>query len=187
MQTAFQGDGSHRQAIVLQGPAGIGKTQLAVSFIKQRSNLHSAFFWINSRTQDTVERSFLIVAKRIHDHHPSRGLKAALDAADIDQVIEAVKQWLSAKNNTRWMLIFDDFDDPGVPDVGNSQVFDVRSYFPDTYQGFILITTRSSLVNIGQVIQVSKLTNTSESVAILANMSQRAVSDTGIYRTFHIK
>lgn len=183
MQTAFQGNGSHRRAITLHGLGGIGKTQLAVSFIKKRRDFHSAIFWLNSRSQDTLKRSFLGVAERIKLHHPSARLKAALEAANVDQVVEAVKHWLSAKNNIRWMLVFDNFDTPGAPDGVDSRVHDVRPYFPDSDQGFILITTRSKLVQIGKPISVPKLQDARESVAILEIASQRRISATGIHRS----
>ena len=34
---------------------------------------------------------------------------------DPDDVIDTVKAWLSLLNNTRWLLVFDNYDNPKLP------------------------------------------------------------------------
>jgi AAA+ ATPase superfamily predicted ATPase len=168
----LRGDGSHREIIVLWGLGGMGKTQLAVRFTKQLRDTYSAIFWLNAKNEEMVKQSFVKMAKRLYHNYPLSTLwKTAAEAKDVNKIVEAIKRWLSAKNNTRWLLVFDSFDNP--------QAYDIRSYFPEAHQGFILITTRSSRLRIGKVIPIEKFREIKESIMILAHMSGRKISDRG--------
>lgn len=177
----FQGNGSHRKTVLLQGLGGIGKTQLAVTFIKQHRNIFSAVFWLNGQNEDALRQGFANMTKRLYKIYPSSTLlKTAAESKDSDQMVEAMKQWLSAKDNFQWMLVFDNIDNPKLPGINDPQAYDIRSYFPEVHQGFILITTRSSRLKVvGKVILVKKLQDIGESIAILANTSKRQISDQG--------
>lgn len=184
IKEAFQGDGSDRKTVLLQGLGGIGKTQLAVTFIKQQRKTFSAVFWLNGKNEDLLKQSFTDMAKRLYNRYPSSTmLRTATESKDPDQIVEAMKQWLSAEGNVRWMLIFDNVDNPKLPGIKDPQAYDIKSYFPEAYQGFILITTRSSRLRIGKVILVKKLQDLGESIAILAHMSERQISDQGEIRS----
>lgn len=184
IKEAFQGDGSDRKTVLLQGLGGIGKTQLAVTFIKQQRKTFSAVFWLNGKNEDLLKQSFTDMAKRLHNKYPSSiMLRTATESKDPDQIVEAMKQWLSAEGNVRWMLIFDNVDNPKLPGIKDPQAYDIKSYFPEAYQGFILITTRSSRLRMGKVIPVKKLQDLGESIAILAHMSERQISDQGEIRS----
>ena len=181
IKEAFQGNGSHRKTVILQGLGGIGKTQLAVAFAKQQRDQFSAVFWLNGQTEDTLKQSFIKIAKRLHNSHPSSTLlKRAAESKEPDQIIETVKQWLSAKGNIQWMLVFDNIDNPKISGIiQEPRAYDIKSYFPEAHQGFILITTRSSQLKIGKVMPVRKLQNIGESIAIVSHMSERQISDQG--------
>lgn len=182
MKTAFQGEGSQRKVVILHGLGGIGKTQLAITFVKEHRDTYSAIFWLNGKNEDTLRQSFAGIAKRLHTKYPSSALlKTAADEKDIDRIVTAVIQWLSIERNTQWMLVFDNIDNPKLPGIEDPQAYDIRSYFPETYQGSILITTRSSRLNIGKVVSVEKLHDIRESIAILASMSGRVISGEGMY------
>jgi len=182
IKDTFQGDGSQRTVVLLHGLGGIGKTQLAVTFVKEQKNTYSAIFWLNSKNEDTLKQSFAVVAKRLHDEYPSSALlRTAVKSQDIDQTVIVVKQWLSAKRNHRWMLVFDNIDNPKLPNTKDPQAYDIRSYFPGMHHGSILITTRSSGLRIGKVVSVQKLFDDRESIAILASTSRRVNLDQGIY------
>jgi DNA polymerase III delta prime subunit len=182
IETAFQGHGSQRKVVLLHGLGGIGKTQLAVTFVKEHRDTYSAIFWVNGKNEDTLKQSFAVIARRLHTEYPSSTLlKTAADEKDIDRIVTVVKQWLSTKENIRWMLVFDNVDNPKLPGIEDPQAYDIRSYFPETHQGSILITTRSSRLNIGKVVSVEKLRDIQESIDILASMSGRVISDQGMY------
>lgn len=182
IKQALQGNESCRKIVILQGLGGIGKTQLAVTFVKQQQASFSAIFWMNGKNEETLKQSFIDVAKHIYDECPSSTsalLKTATGSKNSDEVIEAVNKWLSAKDNTQWMVVFDNVDNPKVPGNTNPQAYDIKSYFPKADQGCILITTRTRRLKIGNVISMRKLQNAKESIEILANMSERQISDQG--------
>jgi Cdc6-like AAA superfamily ATPase len=183
IKTAFQGDGSQRKVVLLYGLGGIGKTQLAVTFVKEHRDTYSAIFWVNGKNEDTLKKSFADIARRLHTEYPSSILlKTAADEKDIDRVVAVVKQWLSTKGNIRWMLVFDNVDNPKLPGIEDPQAYDIRIYFPETHHGSILISTRSSRLNIGKVVSVEKLHDIRESITILASTSGRVISDQGAYK-----
>lgn len=182
IKEVFQGDGSQRTVVLLHGLGGIGKTQLAVTFVKEHKDTYSAIFWLNGKNEDTLKQSFAVIAKRLHNEYPSSALlRTAAESQDIDQTVAAIKQWLSAKGNHRWMLVIDNIDNPKLPGIEDPQAYDIRSYFPGTHHGSILITTRSSSLKIGKVVSVRKLLDIRESIAILTSTSGRVNLDRGIY------
>ena len=163
----LNGDGS-RRTIVLHGLGGIGKTQLTIMYAKRHKNSYSAIFWLNVKDEDSLKQSFIKVAKQILREHPSANIKG-----DLDEVINAVKAWLSLPNNTRWLMIYDNYDNPKLPGITNPAAVNINKFLPESYQGSIIITTRSSQVKIGHPIRVRKLENVSDSLEILSNVSRR--------------
>lgn len=181
IKTAFEDNmnESLRKTVLLHGLGGMGKTQLAVTFIKQQKNNFSAIFWLNGRNEDMLKQSFTDMAKRLYTQYPSSTLKAAAESKDSDRIVDAMRQWLSAKNNTRWLLVFDNVDNPKLPGLEDPQAYDIKSYFPEADQGSILITTRSSRLKIGKVISVKRIQSIRECIKILACTSGRQISDQG--------
>ncbi|SLM38232.1 nb-arc and tpr domain protein, partial [Lasallia pustulata] len=184
IKEAFQDDGSQRTVVLLHGLGGIGKTQLAVTFVKEHRDTYSAIFWLNGKNEDTLKQSFAVMANRLYKEYPSSALlRTAAEAKDVDQIVGIIRQWLSAKENHRWMLVFDNIDNPKLPGNEDPQAYDVRLYFPEAYQGSILITTRSSRLKIGKVVSVRKLVDIRESIAILTSTSGRVNLDRDTYAT----
>jgi hypothetical protein len=176
IHAALAGDGS-RHSVVLHGLGGIGKTQLAVEYAKRHKDSYSAIFWLNIRDETTVRQSFVTIAKRIARHHPSaRHLSATDLAGDMEDIVEAVKSWLSEADNSRWLAIYDNYDNPKVPGNNDTAAIDIQKFLPDAYQGSVIITTRSPQVKFGRSIPVWKFTNARESVDILSSMSRRDLS-----------
>ncbi len=176
LTSAFPGHGPLRQIVLLYGLGGIGKTQLAVTFIKNRSDLYSAIFWLKGHSEDRLRQSFTLIAKRVHDEYPSfLPIRKALETNDVDEIVGAVKKWLSLKRNSKWMLVIDNVDD--------QQAYDVGKYLPQAYHGSILLTSRSSqraqAIAAAITISVEKLIDTSDSIAILSHMSGRSISAQG--------
>jgi hypothetical protein len=180
IEEAHQGDGSRRKVVLLQGLGGIGKTQLAVSYLKQHADKYSATVWLDAKTEDTLKQSFTVTAKRLHRYHPtSELLRRATESKDINDTIADVKEWFSAEGNHRWLLVFDNVDNPKLPGVNDPEAYDIEPYFPETHQGSIIITTRSSRLEIGKVVSVPKL-STGESIEILSSTSGRGGLNTGL-------
>lgn len=86
-----------------------------------------------------------------------------------------MRRWLSEPENDQWLLIFDNYDDPGLPGMDSSTGYDVRAYFPHRAQGSILITTRSPQLLFAKQLPLKKLEDLEQSLAILAYRSGRKV------------
>lgn len=174
IEEAFQDHGSQRKVVLLCGLGGIGKTQLAVAFLKRHRDTYPAIFWFNGKNEDTLKQSFAGVAKRLYKEYPSSTLlRTAAEEKDANQIVTTVNQWLSMRGNDQWFLVFDNVDNPKLPGVSDPQAYDIKSYFPEAHQGSILITTRSSRLKIGKVVFVRTLVDIQESITILASMSGR--------------
>jgi AAA ATPase-like protein len=174
-----------RRIVVLHGLGGIGKTQLAVAYAKRHKDNCSAIFWLNIKDEDSLKQSFAKVAKQILREHPSASRLSSVDIKkNIDEVIDAVKAWLSLPNNTRWLMIYDNYDNPKLAGNTDPAAVDICKYLPESYQGSIIITTRSSEVKIGRRILIRKLEDVCYSVKILSNASGREGLEDGIVRAF---
>jgi NB-ARC domain-containing protein len=183
---------SSRRIVVLHGLGGIGKTQLTVAYAKRHRDNYSAVFWLNIKDEDSLKQSFAKVAKQIlREHkqilreHSSASQLSSVDIKEnIDEAIDAVKVWLSQPNNTRWLMIYDNYDNPKLTGNTDPAAVDICKYLPESYQGSILITTRSSEVKVGHRIQIKKLEDVRDSVKILSNVSRREGLEDGIVGAF---
>jgi hypothetical protein len=173
MHRTLRGNGS-RRTIVLHGLGGIGETQLTVAYAKRHRDNYSAIFWLNCKDRDSLKKSIAKAAKRIFRGHPSVSRLSSVDTKEnLDEVIDAVKEWLDLPNNTRWLMIYDNYDNPKLPGNMDPAAVDIRKFLPESYQGSVIITTRSSEVKIGHRILIRKLEDVRDSVKILSNASRR--------------
>ncbi|KAN0072347.1 HET domain containing protein [Elaphomyces granulatus] len=173
MHGALCGNGS-RRTVVLHGLGGIGKTQLTIAYAKQHKDNYSAVFWLNIKDEDSIKRSFSKAAKQILREHPSVSRLSSVDIKEnFNEVIDAVKAWLSLPNNTRWLMIYDNYDNPKLPRNMDPAAVDIRNYLPESYHGSVIIATRSSEVKIGHPIRIKKLEDMRDSVKILFTASRR--------------
>ncbi|KAN0077383.1 HET domain containing protein [Elaphomyces granulatus] len=170
----LHGDGS-RRTVVLHGLGGIGKTQLTVAYAKRHRDNYSAIFWLNSKDQDSLKGSFVKVAKRILREHPSVSRLSSVDIkGNLDEVIDAVKVWLDLPNNTRWLMIYDNYNNPKLPGNKDPSAVDIGEFLPESSQGSVIIITRSSQVGkIGHPVEIRKLEDVHDSLEILSNASGR--------------
>ena len=54
IKEAFQDHVSQRKVVLLCGLGGIGKTQLAVAFLKRHRDIYPAIFWFNGKNERSV-------------------------------------------------------------------------------------------------------------------------------------
>ena len=173
IQRLLRDDGS-RHTVVLHGLGGVGKTQLAIAYAKRHKDNYSAVFWLNIKDEDSLRQSFAKAAKQIMRAHPSATQLSSVDVKEnLDGVIDSVKEWLSLPNNTRWLMIYDNYDNPKLPGNTDPAAVNIRKFLPESNQGSVIITTRWSQVEIGHLIRIRKLENVLDSVEILSNTSRR--------------
>jgi hypothetical protein len=163
-----------RRTVVVHGLGGMGKTQLALAYAQRHRDKYSAVFWVNSKDIDTLKQSYVAAARRIYREHPLLvHLRAVAEGSDLDEAVEAVKQWLSHRQNNRWLIIYDNYDTPKLPGRDDIGSFDIRPFLAEAEHGAILITTRSSQLELGCHVAVKKLQNINHSLEILSHVSRR--------------
>jgi NB-ARC domain len=153
-----------RRVLILGGMGGIGKTQLAISYAKQRRDSYSSIFWLNATSEAALNSSLRIVANRIL-------LPATVGKLDDDQLRIEVLNWLSELENLRWLLILDNHDDPDG--------YKIQEYFPFVAHGSIIITTRLPDRLTGKKIKVRSMKKEEDSLRILATRSGREDIESG--------
>ena len=173
IRRTLSGDGS-RRTVVLHGLGGIGKTQLSIAYTKRHKDDYSAIFWLNINDIDSLKQSFAKVAKQILRVHPSASDLSNVDiSTKPDEVVDAVKAWLSQPNNTRWLLIYDNYDNPKIRGNTDPAAVNIRDFLPESYQGSVIVTTRVSRIGFGHPIHIRKLGDVRDSLEILSNTSKR--------------
>jgi hypothetical protein len=169
----LQYNGSRRTAVV-HGLGGMGKTQLALAYAQRHKDEYSAVFWVNSKDVDALKQGYATAARRIYREHPSLvHLKTVAKGGNLDDAVEAVKQWMSHPQNNRWLVIYDNYDTPKLPGHNEPGTFDIRPFLPEAHHGTVLITTRSSQLRLGPLITVKKLQSIEHSLEILSHASGR--------------
>jgi hypothetical protein len=173
IRRTLSSDGS-RRVVVLYGLGGIGKTQLAITYAKRYRDEYSAIFWLNIKDETSIQQSFAKVAKQILRQYPDASRLSALEIQqNHEEVVEAVKSWLSLPGNTRWLFIYDNFDDPKLGNATDDARVEIGRFLPEAYQGSVIVTTRLSQVSLGHLIRIQKLKSTYDSLQILATTSGR--------------
>ncbi|KAL2126192.1 hypothetical protein VTI74DRAFT_1511 [Chaetomium olivicolor] len=187
------GEGGGRRIVVVHGLGGMGKTQLAAAYAKRHREDYSAVFWLNARDETSLRQGFARVADRIFREHPSVVyIRNAVESRDLNEAVQAVKRWLDNSKNNRWLVIYDNYDNPRLGGDGNGEPnkgrngemkgdgdanvakgYDIRPFLPDAHHGAIFITTRSSRVTVGHRIPLGKLKDLEDSLEILAYSSNK--------------
>ena len=163
----------NRQRIVsIMGMGGVGKTQLSLAHVRECTGNYSSVFWVNAKDETSLKRSMTDLNAIVFPE--SAG--STIQSTDDENIkISRVRQWLSEIGNDRWLLIFDNYDNPCLPGMGNRSGYDIKAYFPHRAHGSILITTRSPRLLFAKQLPLGKLDNIQESLAILEIRSGRKV------------
>jgi hypothetical protein len=68
---------------------------------------------------DSLKHSFVLIVRQIIREYSLASRLSGVDIKNLDEVIEAVKGWLSLLSNTRWLMIFDNYNNPRVANNTN--------------------------------------------------------------------
>lgn len=180
MRKALSSDGA-RRSVTIHGLGGIGKTQLAIAYATRHRNDYSAIFWTNAKDEESLKLSFVKIAKQIARGHAAASsmLDVDMSSTNLDEIVDAVKAWLSLPHNTRWLMICDNYDNPKTPGNLDPTALDLRKFFPQSYQGCLIVTTRSSQVSFDCRLRLGKLESLEDGLAILSYASERGKLDHG--------
>jgi hypothetical protein len=157
-----------QRRLVLGGMGGIGKTQLAIAYAESGRGSYTSVFWLNAVSETALKDSFRSIASLIFDFE---------DPGVLDkEIVRHVHQWLCNPKNTGWLLIFDNYDDPGQ--------FQIDHYYPPPAHGDIVITTRRPDLVTGAPLHVKPFQNIEDSLAILQTRSKRENVQSGMLQTY---
>ncbi|KAJ5715197.1 uncharacterized protein N7483_012378 [Penicillium malachiteum] len=144
-----------RKVAILHGLGGIGKTQLAIRFARDRKNEFTAIFWLNGKDRSTLLQSLSSVLPRLPGHSQGNG---AINNEELEQQANYVLDWLAKDGNSRWLLIFDNIDQYSPITSGIGDEYDIGAFFPSADHGSILITSRlPGLSELGKSFPVHRL------------------------------
>ncbi|KAE8346723.1 hypothetical protein BDV24DRAFT_158354 [Aspergillus arachidicola] len=125
---------NHARKAAISGLGGIGKTQIAVE-LAHRIREHYPMrwlFWIPATSLKSVEQAFLNIGEQLG----MQNVKAA-------DVKSWVKAYLSSEKAGSWLLIIDNADDPDMWVLSKSSSSALKTFLPQSQDGFTLFTTRN--------------------------------------------
>lgn len=111
------------QLEVISGFGGVGKTQTALAYAHRHRKDYEAVLWLRAASRDTLFSDFAAIAGMLN--LPEKNEK------DQNVVVEATRQWLV--NNSGWLLIFDNADDPEL----------LKEFLPHNPGGHAIVTSRA--------------------------------------------
>jgi hypothetical protein len=111
--------GDRPVALVLQGMAGVGKTQVAVEYAYRFADSYDVAWWVDCSEPGLIGEGFAALGVALGSVQPGAGT---------DLVRKTVLAELLSRD--RWLLVFDNAEDPA----------DIRSWLP--VGGHVLITSR---------------------------------------------
>jgi tetratricopeptide (TPR) repeat protein len=160
--------------VVLLGMGGCGKSQLALEYCQQSENdkSYSAIFWIDAMSQTTIEQGLTALARELS--------KPGFDVADTEGNIRFVLTTISTWQE-RWMLVFDNFDDPHS--FGSKSI---KDYFPRSSKGSVLVTSRDGAARgLGYHVDISTMSN-EEALELLFRRSESTRNDANLLEAHRI-
>ena len=149
---------TERRKLVLGGSGGIGKTQLAIAYARRHQDLYDSIFWLNATSSQALETGLQKLAQHVLSLEVSQHV-------DINHLLPLLSRWFSDPDNKRWLLIFDNYDEPDQ--------YQISKYYPYASHGSIIITTRRPNKVLGTPLKLSHIVDIENSLQILKTRSGR--------------
>jgi hypothetical protein len=166
-----------RKVFVIHGLGGMGKTQLAIEFVRKHHSRHSAVFWLDGSSKDRLQQSYVdILFKLPRDQVAADAVEAMGDATiHKKKAVQGALEWLSLPSNPHWLLIIDNVDRDYLSKDKDPQAYDVNDFFPSAEHGSILITSRlAGLHRRGESLKLGTV-DADQAKAILVNNAGRSI------------
>jgi hypothetical protein len=153
----MHGWGSTVPTVLLWGEAGVGKSEIAVTFANKHLNDFSLIFIIDSSSEENKKTSYYKLANKLNIELASQ--------QPVQENIFKIHQWLE-KNHHPWLLIYDNAEIPlEIPDKG---------------KGSVIITARNKIASFADpCIEVEPFT-IEEASALITKITRE---EPGLYRS----
>lgn len=144
-----------RRTSILQGPGGIGKTQLCLEYFRKYRDMYSACVWFNGSSVTKINKSLRDFCTRLY---LEKGHSTDPKHLSDDEVKQISLSWFTSEHNRTWLLVIDNVDlDPDTA-VSDYDAYDIQDYIPRTDWGSVLITTRlGALSDLGRSFLLTEL------------------------------
>ncbi|KAI9777872.1 MAG: hypothetical protein M1839_008549 [Geoglossum umbratile] len=136
-----------KRNVALSGIGGVGKSQIAIEYCYRfkKMNPSGLLFWVHASTPEKFSEAYEHIARILGYDDPKFNK------------LQLVCEWLSNRNNGRWLMILDNADDQETIYGGAAPIL---KYIPKSPEGSIIITTRDA--NLGctladETIEVPRL------------------------------
>ena len=149
-----------------QRSGGVGKTQTVLEYAHQYRGDYDAVFWISAASELELRTEYAQIAARLGLPH---------DAGDAEGAMRAARRWLESSPDRRWLLVFDNADDPQVLEV-------LQGWLPSgSPAGHVLVTSRARVLEaLGLVSPLALATlPAAESTAFLLKRTGREQAGAG--------
>ncbi|KAK6357621.1 hypothetical protein TWF718_001929 [Orbilia javanica] len=136
-----------KSTVGLWGLSGVGKSQLAASFVRQQRFKHPEreIFWVNGESQEAFEQSVISMLKASHSPIPSESVHPA-ESSD-EQRMRLVNLFfaeLGRLEGSNWLLVVDGINDKPhpIPKHPVHVQFNIHNFLARLKRGYILLTAR---------------------------------------------
>jgi hypothetical protein len=117
----------------IYGLGGVGKSQLALSYLRQYRDDYDATFWIQAGQTTSIVKDFLNI---FHLLYSGAEVDNQLSA---DKVLLAVHKWFNQRQG-KWLFVFDGADELDYSD--DIRFVDIDQYVPRSH-AHVILTSRS--------------------------------------------
>jgi hypothetical protein len=137
-----------QKTFLLHGLGGMGKTQLAIAFVRKHNDKFSAVLRLDGSSVDRLKQSFVAVASELPQDELTADARESLQAGkkagkiDADVVVRGVLRWLSLPSNKHWLLIIDNVDRDWNAREKVPLAYNAREYLPQADHGSVLVTSQ---------------------------------------------
>lgn len=149
---------ARRKVFVLQGLGGIGKTQLAIEYVREHHSSYSAVLWLDGSSRDLLRQSLAQITRRLPSEQVTTKTTTMSQGDNVDDLAAATLRWLSLPANKCWLIIIDNVDREYQRNGADDQAYNLKDAFPAADHGSVLVTSRlASVARHGDTVRLGRV------------------------------